>query len=447
MNKFSHILIGVVTAATLFSGLNANAQDQTGKNSFSLSGQFRPRLEVRDGSFRPLSKGEKPAVLVSNRIRLNMAYSYSDLLTTKLSLQDVGIWGQSAPIQGVGPNGQSVGLFEAWVDLKLFKGLHTKIGRQTMDLDGGRLFSAVDWAMGGRAHDGLSVSYQSGKFKATSLFAFNQNYSTNYNNNLNNPVGNLYDPQGTQPYKSMQMIWMEYTPGKISKLSFLFANIGYQNAKGAIDTTSVYYGQTTGFNYYLNIASTSATLTGYYQFGKTPQGKNTSSYLLAGKLQQHINTKLIGTIGLDYLSGNTYGKGNTTDHAFQTLFATGHKFYGNMDYFYAGNSHGNVGLLDAYLAAGCQLSSKSKMNITGHLFQAAADVYLNGDQQGKSLGQEIDLNFAHKINDFTTVSLGYSTFFTSNTLLEVKNVSNVKSSQNWIWVSLNVQPEFFKSKF
>ncbi|MDZ7608893.1 MAG: hypothetical protein U5K79_25710 [Cyclobacteriaceae bacterium] len=34
---------------------------------------------------------------------------------------------------------------------------------------------------------------------------------------------------------------------------------------------------------------------------------------------------------------------DTNDKSFNPLYGTNHKFYGYMDYFYVGNSHGQVG--------------------------------------------------------------------------------------------------------
>lgn len=142
MKRHLFIIVGCILLIFWF---QAPAQDQETQNKFRLSGQIRPRFEFRSGDFRPLSNGEDPAALITNRLRINLDYSHSDILKTKFSIQEVGIWGQHAPVQGLNPAGNDLTLFEGWVDLKIYKGLRTIIGRQTILLDDERLFGISDW--------------------------------------------------------------------------------------------------------------------------------------------------------------------------------------------------------------------------------------------------------------------------------------------------------------
>ena len=61
---------------------------------FSLTGEFRPRGEFRHG-YKQLaddSLRKDPAILISQRTRLNLNYS-ADKYKVCLSLQDVRFWG------------------------------------------------------------------------------------------------------------------------------------------------------------------------------------------------------------------------------------------------------------------------------------------------------------------------------------------------------------------
>jgi len=425
----------------------APAQDHETQNEFGLSGQIRPRFELRSGNFRPLSKDEKPAALITNRFRINLDYRHSDILKMEFSIQEVGIWGQHAPVQGLNPAGNDLTLFEGWVDLKIYKGLRTIIGRQTVSLDDERLFGVSDWAPGGRSHDAISVFYSKNKVKVSSFFAFNQNYAALYGNNLNNPSGNLYSPDGAQPYKLMQTLWMEYKPSDIIKSSFLFSNVGYQHAVSSTEHRPVYDQQTTGLNFFLNKASTIVALTGYYQFGDNPLGIHTAAFLLSGKISEQLGTIFSATAGMDYISGNRYGRTANSNHAFQTLFGTNHKFYGDMDYFYSGNMEGNVGLINTYLAAGLDLSEKAKLNVIGYMFHSPSAIYRDNEKLNNDLGKEVDLKFSLKVSQFVDLSAGVSGYFTSGSLLYLEKIGNARSFQSYGWLSLNVHPEFISIKF
>lgn len=129
-------------------------------NNLKVQIQFRPKLEVRDGAFRPLAKKEEPAVLVSERIRLNINYSYKNIFTLKISPQTVGIWGQANAVQGVENSGNKIALFEAWTNFNLSNTWNIKLGRQVISLDDERFFGELDWAQGGRTHDALSFLYK-----------------------------------------------------------------------------------------------------------------------------------------------------------------------------------------------------------------------------------------------------------------------------------------------
>jgi len=432
------------------SALKVNAQEAPleRENSFSLSGQLRSRFEYRHGDFTPLSKNEEPAILILNRLRLNLDYAYTDLLKTKITFQNVNIWGQANPLQTLDKSGNSLSVFEAWADLKIYKNLRTKVGRQTIALDDERLFGISNWTNSGRSHDALSFNFEKKKYQISAYFAFNQNYEAlNYNNNANNPTGNLYNTTDAQSYKTMQTLWAKYNMDSYSNLSFLLSNIGFQNADSLNISNTINNLQTIGMNYFFNYPKIYGNISGYYQLGKSIPEKNTDAYLFSASIGTKIRKDLKFSVGTDYLSGNTFGKNSATNHSFQTLFGTGHKFYGNMDYFYAGNQYKDVGLMDNFLKIQYDIQSKIKVNVDGHLFFATSDIYTNNRNYSNNLGQEIDLSFEFKVNQFVELSAGYSTYFTSPSLLLLKNVSDAKSYQNWAWLSLYVHPEFFKTIF
>ena len=444
MKKYLFAIIGCLVLSPC---MRSSAQQQTTQNEFSMSGQIRPRFEARAGDFRPLSKDENPAYLITNRFRIDIYYNRPDVLKTKLSIQQVGVWGQDAPSQGLNQSGAPLRIFEGWADLKVYKGLRTKIGRQTITLDDERLFGVSDWAAGARSHDAVSVYYEKSKLKVSSFFAFNQNYEALYGNNLNNPSGSLYNPSGSQPYKAMQTFWGEYKTSDFTKLSFLFSNVGYQYAMPGERRSPVYNQQTTGVNCFLDKSATSGILTGYYQFGDNPSGTRTSAFLLSARVSEKLPGSFSLKAGADYVSGNSYGIAVKTNKAFQTLFGTNHKFYGSMDYFYSGHMQGSVGLINTYLGAGFESSRRSEMHVTGYVFHSPSAIYRQGEKINRDLGKEMDLEFSVHITKSVDMGTGISVFFTSGSLLYLEDVGNARSLQGLGWLSLNVHPEFFSAKF
>ena len=64
---------------------------------FSLSGQFRPRTEMRNGFKKPIQNGEEIALFTEQRTRLTADYK-SAAIETRLSFQDIRIWGEVGQI-------------------------------------------------------------------------------------------------------------------------------------------------------------------------------------------------------------------------------------------------------------------------------------------------------------------------------------------------------------
>jgi hypothetical protein len=59
---------------------------------FTLSGEFRPRLEYNHGYKSLAGNDQKPGTFITQRTRLNLDYAGSGF-RTGLVLQDVRLWG------------------------------------------------------------------------------------------------------------------------------------------------------------------------------------------------------------------------------------------------------------------------------------------------------------------------------------------------------------------
>jgi hypothetical protein len=119
---------------------------------------------------------------------------------------------------------------------------------------------------------------------------------------------------------------------------------------------------------------------GAYQFGP-----NRSAYFASGKVGLGVDKGSL-TAGVDYLSGDDDPTAGDAK-AFNTLYATNHKFYGYMDYFL--NIPGQLdqaGLVDAMLRGSLELSAKTRIRADLHHFRLARE---RSNAQG--LGTEIDL--------------------------------------------------------
>ena len=436
MNK---ILVKSTAILPIVAGTMLFAQE----NEFDMSLQLRPRTEYRNGAYRPLQTGEEPAILTHNRTRLTMNYSNGDKLKMRVSLQNINIWGQANQVQPLDATNNNIGLFEAYADIKLSENMRTKIGRQMITLDDDRIFGTFDWHPAGRSHDALNISWKKQNTEIQSYFAFNQNYNTI--GNVNNPAGQYFSPENAQPYQHLQMIYAKYNFTPKHYLSVLANNIGFKDFK---TDNKTYNMQTVGANYFGNGNLWNVGLSAYYQFGETNVGRKTSATLLSAVVDYKINKPSKIGLGIDYLSGdNTNKPTQEATNIFNPLYGTHHKFYGIMDYFYTGNPHGNVGLLDTYVRYSSVINPKLSISAVGHFFNSGAKIYQNNQKKSNYLGSELDLSFNYNIMKNVSLTGGYSNFFNTESLRYLKKTPNTRGNQDWVWISLNINPQIFKAKF
>lgn len=431
-------LIILITGLLVMNGVALRASDADDKdakeNTFSMNIQIRPRAEYRNGVLFPRYEGDQATGFINNRARLSMGYDRQNL-SIGLSAQHVGVWGQDPQID---KNGRFI-LNEAWAQLNFRFGIFAKIGRQSLIYDDERILGGLDWNVAGRYHDALKLGYQNDKNKLHFIFAFNQNDERT--------IGGTYYLPGGQPYKTMQTLWYEHTFSDAFHASFLFMNIGIEG-----DTTKHIVGtknmQTLGTNLYYQQNGLTLGGTFYYQFGKSKTDRDVSAFMWAVNAAYQIDPHWKIAIGSDYLSGaGDDPKGTYT--AFDPLYGTHHKFYGAMDYFYASSFINglNPGLWDNQLSVAFKPDPKVNISLAYHYFSVTGDVYgANGEKASRGLGSELDFQVDWQIMKDVKLSAGYSTMLAGNTMEIVKG-GNSSSWQDWGWLSLNINPRVFTTKW
>ena len=111
----------------------------------SLTGEYRPRSEFREGYKIINTPQDEPAFFTSQRTRLALQYT-QDLYTFKISGQDIRTWGEVDQL-GDTPN---VNIHEAWAQLNISQTWNLQLGRQKLVYGDQRLFGSVNWAQQGR---------------------------------------------------------------------------------------------------------------------------------------------------------------------------------------------------------------------------------------------------------------------------------------------------------
>lgn len=422
------------------SGWSSFAQENDKANQISVGIQVRPRAEYRNGYKTPLNKDDKSAGFINQRARLSLEYQREGL-SAGLSLQNVSVWGEN-PISNTNKSNTVVN--EAWAQLKSRNGFFMKFGRQVLHYNDGRLLSVADWNQAARSHDALKLGYQTSMHQLDFVLAYNQDAEKNSG-------GSYYYAYGV-PYKTLQTLYYQYNGWKNFNPSFIFINVGLENGQPLKNESKLANIQTMGTNLIYNpLKNLRLHGIGYYQSGKTKNDMNISAYLLSLKAEYDATKQLKLTAGTDLLSGEEYGSPDANDsyNAFNTLYAGNHGFYGVMDLFIDApyRTGMNVGIWDKYLGTSIKISPRTALGLNYHHFSIASDAYeMMGEKLKKGLGSEIDLQFDYALLKDVKLTCGYSAFLGTKTMDYVKGGDH-KKWQDWAFMSINVNPRIFSTKW
>jgi hypothetical protein len=410
----------LLSAIILLSGISTFAQ-------FNLSAEYRPRFEFRDSyKLLPPVLGQNPAFVVSQRTRLNVGFKWS-IINTYLSVQDVRIWGDEAMKKDVA----GLGLYQGWAEIKVCDSFFVKAGRQEFVYDNERLMSNTNWQQKGLTHDALLLRFNHQGFFADLGAAYNQSSDTTnttiYNTDLKN-------------YKSLTFLWLKYNIKKhFTVQAAMFAD-GYQKK----NTTNTMYMRATGgavFNYRSKFVNTDAR--GFYQFGQDETGAHINAYYANVDVTAKPLNWLTLIAGCEYMSGNDLSDtANKKNNAFSTLYGTGHKFNGNIDFFTKASDTKNTGLVDIYLNFVFTLKKQYQLRADFHYFSTQNHYTFNKEVQNPYLGSEADISAKIPIVKDVDVQLGYSALIGSNTLIKMEG-NNKKNFSHWAFVMLTVKPTIF----
>lgn len=441
--KKSYIIIFLINiCALLFSVTEIIAQN------VEISAQIRPRFEYRHGYSTLTPEGAKAASFISQRTRLNLAYS-SVKFKVGLSMQDVRVWGDVKQLNEADVNGTSI--HQAWGEIIFNKIISLKVGRQEVVYDDQRIFGNVDWAQQGRSHDAAIIKISPTKSQKLDFgFAYNQGNSALFGNNYY-----------LKNYKTFQYLWYHVNINKFS-VSFLMLNNGiqYWDNKDTNDIKNkIAYSQTIGTR--VTYESNKVFIDGsfYYQTGQVSPAPadtvsktmNLGAYYFSVNVGYQFVSFFTAGLGFEYISGNSQIDPSTNrSEAFTPLYGTNHKFNGWMDYFYVGNFLNSVGLVDIYLPLRF-VKNKVTVLLIPHYFQAANDIrdFNSADPKAtmsKDLGVEIDMSIAYQFSKNASIKAGYSQMFATKSMDVIKDVPGGSGrTNNWAWVMINFTPTFFQS--
>lgn len=423
--------------------------------SFSITGEFKPRMEYRNGYKTLPMENADAAFQVNERTRLSFDYR-SKRFNLKITPQHTGLWGQNIYNTSSESN---FSIYEAYADLNLagkelnadcnIDLLKLRMGRQELNYDEGRILSNLDWAPQGIRHDAAIFMLEDNGWQVHAGAGFNQQTEVLFGTAFS---GNYY--------KSMQMIRVHR---KFSKLDVaaLFFKDDYQN----FVTDSAGNSIADGINSRIHlgtklqwIITEKVQLNGefYNQSGNDISGNilNAQLYNLELMIKLAAN-KLVIKPGFDFLTGNdnVYGADetpSTTNNCFSPNYGINHKFYGFADYFYAGNAFGNSGLKDFYLRTSYAITGKFNTWLHLHAFQTYGDIPDKNDASvavDPYLGTEVDWILNYTFDDQVNVQFGTCFMFGTETMKQIKGLTpEAGNVGNFTYLQFIFKPKFLDIK-
>lgn len=386
---------------------------------FSVSAQVRPRTEMRKGYRIPQSNTDAAAFFFSQRTRLGVGYEH-DIIQLKISMQDVRTWGEEVQLA----DAASFSLHEAWARIKVADSLYIQPGRQEIIFDDHRLMGSVDWAQQARSHDAVLLQLRKSHWTFDAGGAFNQ---------LRESLTNThYTPVN---YKALLLLHAAYHLRKI-KWSLTAISDGFERSDSL---HSMRWRHTYGGFIQINKSPWSATLSAYGQNGKTPADQRIRAFMVNIKCDVQAGPLKL-SLGTDYLSGNKSGHAQVFK-AFNTLYATNHKFYGYMDYYINIPSDSrNGGLTDLFGGVSFAATEQIRVETTFHQFWSGK---ARPSSPTSNLGQEVDVQIIYNIRPYLSFQAGGSIYHTTKGTAYIKGIHNPEPVAGWGWLMLNISPEIF----
>lgn len=393
------------------------------KAQFGLEGEVRPRFEYRDGYKAMPLEGSMPAMFVNQRTRLTLNYG-TEKLFTKISVQDVRIWGNEEQKKHV----PGLAIHEAWAELLFNNNVSLRAGRQELVYDNQRFLANNNWNSQAQKHDAALLKLKHNSLRGHLGVAFNQQSEllsgTNYE--LNN-------------YKYLNFLWLSNEFSEDFSLTALLMAEGFQRPE---TQNTLYIRGTYVLNALFKKDKVKIYASSAFQNGRTKTGQEIMAWYAALDFQYKIIPKLSLVLGAEVFSGNdALDTENEKYNAFNAYFGSGHSFNGHMDYFTDIPAHTKkAGLMNPYLKFAYKANDKTNLNLDFHYFALQNNYVDQSIAIDKNLGIETDIYLQRKIHPMAQIQLGYS-FMLGTESMEVIRGGDHEQWAHWAYIMLTVKPK------
>lgn len=364
-------------------------------------GELRIRSELDNRDFKNLTP---PNYYTLFRARLGAEFVPIENLKFYFQIQDSRLFGEEKNIRNefsTIANTKNLDIHQAFIQLDKFllNEISLKIGRQQLAFGNERFVGVVGWNNVGRIFDGGLIKLNLPK-NSVSLFLMNTG-ETNILPVTSTPDEFKFVRDAGQLFSGLnwENAYFENHLFEFFTYHQLNRNVSVPGYNDLSRFTSGFYGKgrvIDKFFYETDVA---------YQYGWR-RGMDISAYLVAFTLGYNLNLKPLSSLSISFenLSGN---KANENKYqTFDLPYASGHKFFGYMDYFIVIplNTY-QRGLQDIF----AKLNFKFIDNLNGHIVIHNFNLSEKLDDE-KLLGQELDIVINWKYNKYIQFEFGGGVF-------------------------------------
>jgi hypothetical protein len=421
MNK----LITIVMSLLFLTSSELLAQPKT---DWSFDGQVQLRSEL-DG--RDFSNKTYPLSYASMRTRLGLNANISDRIYLYVQAQDSRIFGEEP---NVTTSIKNLDLHQGHVRLiePLNLPITVQAGRFEMVYGTERFFGAGNWTYTGRSFDGVKFQY-AGPVKVD-LFALSDYQGTAYVTSAASSA--YYYPEKSDSGSSIYGVWINSNKILDNNVIDLFTyyDISRKSTNGKDDDNKT---TTLGLNHRGDYGPFSSLTEAAFQTGKRG-AKDVSAYLVSIQGFYKISDLKLG-LGADLVSG-TKPSDSTKVNTFYCSYATSHRFYGYMDYFYKSPSTTyNFGINDFYVTSiytpkDCDFTFGANYHMLSSNVKNSAGM--------SSLGRELDLTVSYNFLKRTTITWGGSLFSQGNLMKSYFNTAKISRENAGFWSYVMITANF-----
>lgn len=380
----------------------------TAQENLKFSAQIRPRFEFDNKDFKLATKANTFTLL---RTRLGFSFSPVKNLTGFIQVQDSRTFGEETSTSA---NMKNLDLHQAFFKIEnLFDlPIDLKLGRFEASYGSERFIGTVNWNNVGRSFDGGVISFKHDKVNVDLLIAREFERFLVGDSTDQNIYGLFIDLNLIKSYKIRPFVIMQ----RMQPTNVLSRTTMGINVKGELKN----------FNHEIDFG---------YQTGTVTSGgreQDISAYTFSIGADYNFESKLKPMLGaqIDIVSGDNKSTDNNYN-AYTSLYGSGHKFFGYMDYFvnFPNDTYG-LGLIDLTGKIGFAPLTDLKLNLNFHLFNSMKDYMLLNGSKTNSFGSELDFSTSFSYNKNVTFEGGAS-FFNAGDIFKEKRG---KDTATWFYL-------------